>query len=211
MWRKLKRLKEIVWDESGIPKFWAAISPFIPGAIQWAKNTWPMQVSKVKEMIDLIQWWWGIPIAIAWVIWALARKIFEYETPVIEQPTFYQHGRDWYMELRARGKGKFHVVVNFEVHNEDGSLFLPTIFGYLWNETHSNPIGIHGGGNQRTVFARYVDGMARIFGTNAASQAVAIDLPKGSYTVVMSIHDPLGANITRKVKVLNDSSAIHVS
>lgn len=206
---KCKRLKQIVWDEFGIPKYWAVVSAFAPSAIQLANNKWPMEASKVEKMLDAIQWWWGIPIAALWIIWALSRKIFEYETPAVEEPTFFKHGDDWHMELRGKGKGKFHVVINFEIYKEDGSLFLPAVFGYYWNETHPNPIGIHGGGNQITPFVRHLNGMARIWGTDASTKGVPIDLPKGTYVVDMSIH--AGGKMSKKVNVLNDGAAVYVS
>lgn len=208
---KFKRLKVIVWDESGIPKFWALVSPFIPGAIQLAKNTWPDHVRRVEAMLDLVQWWWGIPIAAGWVIWALARKIFEYETPSIEGPNFYKHEDDWYMEMRGKGIDKFHVAINFEIYKEDGTMFRPDMFGFLWNQTRANPIGIHGGGNSRTVFARYSGGVARLYGTDAAARGVIIELPKGSYRVDLDVHVAGKAGMHRKVNVLNDGAAVHVS
>jgi hypothetical protein len=207
--QKAKRLREIVWDESGASKAWGALLTIAPPLIQWSNDKWPDLAQGIKPVLDLVQWWWGALAFAAWVIWCLARKIFEYEMPVIEEPTFFKHGQDWHMHLRAKGKGKFQIVINFEVYNADGSLFLPDMFGYLWHGMKTNPVGIHGGGDQRTIFAKHSNGMAHIWGTDPAGRGVQIDLPKGSYIVAMTIH--AGAEIRKKVNVLNDGSAIYVS
>jgi hypothetical protein len=213
LFRTLKRLAVIVWKDGGLSWLWAAGSA-VPGLIQSAKKYFPDETQMAAIMLDAVQWWWGLPILTAWVIFSLSRRILAYETPALEIDAI-KDGRDssWWLEVRNSGtKGVKDCAVDFQLETATGKRVFPHSFGWAREGGGSNPFPLRADQRKQGRFADLDEGKITIYGTTIDRRPTRISLEENKYIVTVGVYSELeGGQCKRTFTVLRDGSGLHVS